>query len=175
MELVAHRAIVVVAVAGHTMVELAVHMAVLDSRSLVRNQQDCMPLSRVELVVWRHLLDNWIHVPGKDRHIRQKFFGLMEDSRWRLSHSRQAPEVSLARLSFQPALHLRQLQQHEKIPFSDRDQVSLQWVKLVRQLSRMFAPRLQKLQESSLEVVAVAVGHLGHKNTSDPVVAVLVL
>lgn len=98
----------------------------------------------------------------------------MEDSRWRLSHNQQAPEVSLARPSFRPALQSPQLR-HEKSPLSVQDQVSLWWVKLAHQLSTMFVRLLPKLQELSLEVAAVAVGHLGHKNTFDPVVEVLVL
>lgn len=174
MGLVDRRAIAVVVVAEHMTVELVVHTAVLDSRSLVHNQQDCMPLSRVELVAWRVLLDNWTHVLDKDRHNRQKFVDWMEGSPWRPSHNRLALEVSLARLSFRPAQQSPQLR-HEKSPLSVQVQVSLWWVKSAHRLSKMFVRLPPKLQELSLEVAAAAVVHLDHKNTFGPIVDVLVL
>jgi hypothetical protein len=138
------RAIAVVA--GHMMVELIGHRAVLDTRSLVHNQQDYMPLLKVELVAWRVLLGSWTHVLDRGRRTQQMFVDFEEYNQWMLSSNRQVQAVFLVRLFFRPTLLWLRLQ-HEKKTLLVQRPVVLLWVKLVHWLSMMSVQRPAKLQE----------------------------
>jgi hypothetical protein len=153
----------IVVVVDRMMVEVVGHTAVRGNRSRLHSQQDCKPLSKEELVAWRAVL-------GKYHCNQQMCVDFAEYNQWRLSSNPRGPVVSLARLSFQPAL-LWLRPQHEKMTLVVQGQVVLLWAMLARQLNKMCVQRPTKLRELfPVAVVVVVVDRLGHKNTFDLVV-----